>query len=239
MNRDRPHRPHTPRSGSHIRRYRVPTEYYRSVSRTSIYHYWIQYSVSYSYNDGHHYIDDYPYYVYNGYGYRYSPVDLCNYELVDYYTDEAIEEYGEVSCKQAYDQCAVARDELNFAEGVERYFCAERVEDSLSNYDDDESIVLSAQRIEEIMNYIMTKSNLDAYDDAVYGNLKGCSVWKLRNNPLGCKYLMKVNGQDYPDKDGSICSSSQQAAKIGCDVGSHKENVGCIIKYAVSRGMCI
>lgn len=193
-------------------------------------------------------IDSYPWYIHNNYRYRYSPVETCQYDLVDSDTDTTVRTYGEfntLSCNLAYDMCAADRDAANA--GVytdERYFCAEHVSDEYVNTDDTvfdttDDTTMSEDQIARIEDYLAVTSDLQAYKDAVARKLGVCSVWKLRGNINGCTYRAKVDGQNYPDEAGLVCSAPAQADIIGCNVGTEKENVGCIIKNAVMNGHCI
>jgi hypothetical protein len=78
-----------------------------------------------NYSNGYWVINDYPYYVYNGYQYRYSAEDYCNYQLVDQYTHEVIQSYWNQRCQVGYDFCSFERDRLNSQFNEFRYFCAE------------------------------------------------------------------------------------------------------------------
>ncbi len=195
------------------------------------------------YRPGYIVIDSYPWWIYNGYRYRYNPVEMCQYELVDSSSNTVVHTYGEMSCNAGYDVCANDRDNANDLESFERFFCAERVEDEYSNQDDTVFSPIpneiSVERQVLIDQYLATRSNLDAYNDAVAKRLGTCTVWKLRGNPDGCTYRSKVDGVNYPDVDGEVCSAAQQAELIGCNVGTEKENVGCILKHAVQNGYCI
>lgn len=76
--------------------------------------------------DGVFWENDYPYLGYRGYRYRYSPVEYCDYELVDDYTDQVFDRFYGMTCQDAYDYCADLRDDLNYSEPYgNRYFCAE------------------------------------------------------------------------------------------------------------------
>jgi hypothetical protein len=46
--------------------------------------------------------------------------------LVDYQTNEVVEEFGYYTCNTGYDLCADQRDLMNSQEGEERYFCSEQ-----------------------------------------------------------------------------------------------------------------
>ena len=89
----------------------------------SIYFHWILWNTAYA--NGYYDIDNYPYYVYNGYRHRYSNVDRCNYQLIDKYTQRVVTNYWEMQCNFGYDQCSNERDDRNYREGEFRFFCAE------------------------------------------------------------------------------------------------------------------
>lgn len=141
-----PYRPyvyyhHNPYYGSihHSVRYYNPYDYYSRIPYRYVYwDSWVRWGVSY--NDGFFYIESYPYFVYNGYRHRYSPVDTCDYELVDGYDNRAVATFHGRSCQSGYDMCANERDERNYRSYDHRYFCAERLDNSRSynwNYNDD------------------------------------------------------------------------------------------------------
>lgn len=69
--------------------------------------------------------DQYPYYVHRGYLYRYSPFETCDYELVDSYNLSTYAAWYGLNCQEGFDLCSDLRDELNWYEFDDRYFCAE------------------------------------------------------------------------------------------------------------------
>ena len=77
---------------------------------------------------GYRVFNGYPYFVYNGFRHRYSSVDLCDYDLIDSYSDTVESSYYGLRCSQAYDQCAWDRDIYNDGERDFRYFCAEKID---------------------------------------------------------------------------------------------------------------
>lgn len=89
-----------------------------------IYGHWIFYPAT-GYNNGYWKLDNYPYYVYNGYRYRYSSVDYCNYQLVDQNNHMVVNNYWNQICNTGYDACSLERDRLNSGMGEYRYFCSE------------------------------------------------------------------------------------------------------------------
>jgi hypothetical protein len=103
-------------------RYAYPRDYYRLVNRRFIYRSWLQEPVYWHYGNGYWDIDGYPYYVYRGYRYRYSPVELCQYELVDGNNYSVVKTYSQAACSVAFDKCAVDRDAMNRTVAMERYF---------------------------------------------------------------------------------------------------------------------
>src|SRR5690606_23603992 len=101
--------------------YRHTIRYYRTFDwynhvvrsyRNYIYAHWIFWPTT-GYNNGYYVIDNYPYYVYNGYRFRYSPVDYCNYQLVDQYNHRVERTYWNQLCNTGYDACSMERDRLN------------------------------------------------------------------------------------------------------------------------------
>jgi len=147
-----------------------------------------------------------------------------------------------MACNVGYDVCAGERDNYNDLEGYDRYFCAERVEDEFANEDDDVfspiPTEMDAAQVARIQLYLDTHGYLDSYNDAARQRLGTCTVWKLRGNVHGCDYRAKVDGKNYPDLEGVVCSSDDQAELIGCNVGTEKQNVGCILQNAVLNGYC-
>lgn len=117
-----------------------------------------------NYNDGFSYIDSYPYFVYNGYRHRYSPYDSCNYELVDGYNNRTERVFSGRSCQSGYDACARERDEMNYRSYDDRFFCAERIDNSRSynwDYNDD---------FYSDLDYYDYGNNDDYYSDDYYYN---------------------------------------------------------------------
>lgn len=244
----RRHRPVVVNNHVRVIRYSRPVDYYRVIPRRHIYRRWVFSPVPRYYYPGYRVIDNYPWYIHNHYRYRYSPVETCQYDLVDSETNTTVRTFGEsgnLSCNLAYDLCATDRDAANAGTYEdERYFCAESVGDEYANNDDtvfnpNDDVILSEDQQNRIEDYLAVTTDLQAYRDAVAGRLGECSVWKLRGNRHGCTYRMKVNGENYPDAQGLVCSAPAQADIIGCNVGSEQENLGCILKNAVSNGHCL
>ncbi len=132
---------HSPYYGhiSHSLRFYSPYDYYSRVPYRNVYwDQWVRWGVSS--NNGFYYFDNYPYFVYNGYRHRYSPMDSCNYELVDGYDNRTEMTFSGRSCQSGYDACARERDERNYRSYDDRYFCSERLDSSRSynwDYNDD------------------------------------------------------------------------------------------------------
>jgi hypothetical protein len=129
---------HIPYTGYyyHSTRYSSTTSWYIYVWSNFpdyIYVNWIFYPAS-GYTNGYWRINDYPYFVSNGYRYRYSHIDSCNYQLVDGWNHQVLESYWNLSCSTGYDLCSGERDRLNDASGDFRYFCAETFRDSDYDY---------------------------------------------------------------------------------------------------------
>lgn len=139
------HRPfgHTPIRYSHYYHapYRSPyfhsVRYYRSydwynfvlrTNRNYVYVHWIFYPAT-GYHNGYNTIENYPYYVYNGYRHRYSSNDYCNYQLVDSNNHSVVQTYWNQTCNTGYDSCSYERDRLNSQMNDYRYFCSETYRD--------------------------------------------------------------------------------------------------------------
>lgn len=108
---------------SHHNRYNSRRSFNRSLNRRNVFrNRWVRWATNY--NNGY-YWDNYPFFVYNGYRHRYSSVDRCDYELVDSYDEETVREFSGYSCNVGYDRCAEVRDDWNYDEEDNRYFCSE------------------------------------------------------------------------------------------------------------------
>jgi hypothetical protein len=151
------HRPHGYTPITYVHYYHAPysTPYYHHVRfyrsfdwynyvwssyPTYVYAHWIFFPAM-GYNNGYWTIDNYPYYVFNGYRYRYSSYDYCNYQLVDKWNHRVERTYWNQLCNYGYDNCAYERDRLNAQMGEFRYFCSETYRDmsfdySTPSYDD-------------------------------------------------------------------------------------------------------
>lgn len=115
----------------HVVRYYRTYDWYNYVYRNHrdyVYAHWIYYPAS-GYNNGYWDIDNYPYYVYNGYRHRYSSYDYCNYQLVDTYNHAVLNTYWNQLCNTGYDACAMERDRLNSQMNEFRYTCSETYRD--------------------------------------------------------------------------------------------------------------
>ncbi len=117
------------------RRYASRYDYYnylRRSYRSHIYLNWVLFPSTRV--NGYYYVDNYPYYIYNGYRHRYSYEDLCNYQLVDSYTHQVVRSNYPSTCARGYDACAWDRDGYNSSVRENRYFCAESIRGDNYNY---------------------------------------------------------------------------------------------------------
>lgn len=106
-------------------------DWYNFVLRTNrnyVYVHWIFYPAT-GYRNGYNTIENYPYYVYNGYRHRYSSNDYCNYQLVDSNNHSVVQTYWNQICNTGYDACSYERDRLNSQMNDYRYFCSETYRD--------------------------------------------------------------------------------------------------------------
>jgi hypothetical protein len=179
------HRPygHTPIRYSHYYHapYRSPyyhtVRYYRSydwynyvyrVNRNYVYAHWIFYPAN-GYSNGYRTIDNYPYYVYNGYRYRYSNNDYCNYQLVDSNNHNVVQTYWNQSCNTGYDACSYERDRLNAQMNDYRYFCSETWRDYGYDYStpsyDETGYPTSTDSDYDYDDYTCTDANRDGMCD--------------------------------------------------------------------------
>lgn len=221
--------------------YYSPRDYYSRVDRRYIYRSWLQEPVYYTYTSGYWMIDSYPYYVHQGYRYRYHPTELCRYQLVDGSGYSTVRDFGLRSCSVSYDTCARERDNLNYYESYNRYFCAEGVDsDFYSNENDYYGYGhnLDYHKQQAISNFLYGKSYRDLFEEARYYNVGNCSIQSASMYNSG-SYIIRVGSQPYPMVDGSISSHPYSASRIGCNVGSEKENAGCILRAAIQEGYCI
>jgi hypothetical protein len=223
-------------------RYHEPRDYYTHVEHRYIFRRWIQEPVIFSYHNGYWEINRYPYYVHYGYRYRYSPVEYCQYQLVDSNTYSVVTDYGLQVCSVSYDLCAADRDLMNNSANAQRYFCAEGVYTDLQTTSDAEyspsPIPIDQTQMSTIDSYLAGKDYIDLLRAGKNGIGK-CSIQEPNEDPNSCRYVIKVGDQSYPQTDGSVCSQEDAASKMGCNVGSQKENAGCIIKAAIQEGYCL
>lgn len=232
---------HNPNPGPvRVVRWTNPRDYYTHVPRSHIYRNWVLWPVVFTYTDGYWVLDGYPYYVHMGYRHRYDPVETCHYQLVDGNDYTIVKDFEVKECSKAYDECAVARDDLNRPIGLERFFCAEAVEADQANEATDTYSPMpnpmDEQKRAAIASFLQGKSNLDLQEDGYNGGIGKCLIYKLRGNPDGCKWIVTVGDEYYPDTEGSICSAT--ADKIGC-YGPEKDTVGCILRKAIEEGYCL
>lgn len=233
---------HKPYTAQAVTRYPTPRHYYSNVYRRHIYRSWLFEPVRYGYYNGYWWMDSYPYYVHNGYRYRYNPVELCQYDLIDSQDYTVVKTYPVQACNVAYDICAVERDTAN--QGSDRFYCAERVDEDLRNENTTEysssPTDISDDQQAAIDSYLADKSLLDIFNDGYNYGINSCVVVGLTGNEDDCDYIVKVGSDEewYPELDGSICSDNSVAAKMGCAVGTEEENTGCILQKAIQEGYC-
>jgi hypothetical protein len=226
-------------------RFHYPREYHVTVRHYYIFHSWLLEPVDFWYTDGYYEMNDYPYYVEDGYRYRYSSADLCQYDLVDGNDNTLYDRTELMACNEAFDQCAADRDALNSEVAMDRFFCAESVDDDLANNEDDQYYPLprelSPQQTAAIEAILAGKTDKDIWEEGWYDGIGNCVVVKLKGNKDGCKWLVKVGENVYPDPNGSICSAPEQAKLIGCEdvQGNQKNLAGCILRKAISEGYCL
>ncbi len=87
-----------------------------------------------------------------------------------------------------------------------------------------------------VQAYLRGRSYKRLYNDAAKKRVGACQVWRIRRHPERCRYRVRVMGAAFPNEQ--VCSAQHVAALEGCDVGNHKENVGCLVKRALEQGMC-
>jgi hypothetical protein len=224
-----------------------PRDYYTHVGHHYIYRRWVQYPVNYWYTDGYWDIDGYPYYVNRGYRYRYNPVEMCQYELVDAENYTTVKVYPLQACTTAYDQCAGERDTMNRTVAMERYFCAEAVDNDLAQANDSEyqgsAVEMTEAKKAAIAAYLEDMSFKDLYKDAANNGVGTCTITNVggvfgNRSAYDCKYQVNVGSKAYPAVNGSVCSNDAAAEAVDCAVGNEKENAGCILKQAIQSGYC-
>ena len=238
---------HTPTTpvlvGTTVYQYTSPREYYTQYNNY-IYINWIQYPVQYWYTDGYWDMGGYPYYVHRGYRYRYHPVEMCQYELVDAENYSTLKVYPLQACTTAYDQCAVERDTMNRTVGMDRYFCAEAVDkDQTVAATDYQASSMPEAKKAAIAAYLDDMSFKDIFVDAFNNGVGTCTITNVggvfgNRSPYNCKFQVNVGDKAYPAVNGSVCSDDSAAAAVDCNVGNEKENAGCIMKLAIESGYC-
>jgi len=123
------------------------------------------------YRNGFIIYNNYPYYVYAGYRFRYSGVDRCEYTLVDgdsntiaYVNTHSGTQAAKfrATCNIAYDSCANLRDSFNGAERRNRYFCAEEF-----SYDPQSQTQFSGQEdfYSGLDNILQGEQDFEEYED--------------------------------------------------------------------------
>lgn len=245
--RPKPHRPTNYVRTSPRHRY-GPGVYYTRINRVHVYHYWLFEPVGNRYPDGYCYMDDYDYYVYQGYRYRYSDQDFCDYQLVDTEENQVIEEFKGLSCKESYDRCAARRDELvlqgnSWYDQKDHYVCAERVSQEYENISASSMPTLTshlpAETITKLSNFVKSKKPLKLFKTGKNETLNKCKIEKLKKNKNKCNYQVVVDGRPYPQQDGSVCSNRDTSAIYGCDTSSQMKNAACLLSLAIMEGNCL
>ena len=121
---------------THHNRWNSRRNYFSTITYRDVYwDRWLRTRVSW--NDGYYWHNNYPWYTYNGYSHRYSNVDTCDYELVDGFNNTVERTYYNYTCSFGYDQCADQRDQMNNWSNDYRYFCSERLEGNVNDYNYD------------------------------------------------------------------------------------------------------
>ncbi len=225
--------------------YSSPFSYHSGIDSGLIYNSsWIMEPVGYQYSSGFSCFNNYPYYVHNGYRYRYSPVDICNYELVDVKdeTPVVVKTFYAMECNKAFDACAQKRDELNEDESSQRYICMEKIDESLKpsdNYSQIPGLInnLPPSKIKEIENFLKGKTEKELFKLGKKDGYNGCKIEKSKK----CNFQVTVDGDSYPMKDGSICSSTKKSevSLYGCESDSQRENAACLFALAIAEGYCV
>jgi hypothetical protein len=119
---------HTPshRSYVHARRYPQPRSFFRHVRDNFRRHIYLNWILSPSTRiNGYSRVNQYPYYIHNGYRHRYSTLDNCNYQLVNKNNHNVVRTYWNQTCTSGYNRCALDRDRRNEQEWSNKFFCAE------------------------------------------------------------------------------------------------------------------
>jgi len=212
------------------------------VDHRYIFRSWIQGPVVFTYGNGYRLIDNYPYYVHSGFRYGYSPVERCQYQLVNSDVYSSVQNTGLIACNQAYDQCALQRDNYNRVAGYEQHICAEGVDyDLRSTVDSDYSrypVDMNDQRESSISSYLPGQNYLSLFNEASVSNVGNCRI-EIAPSNSSCSYLVRVGNDIYPQVDGSVCSDDDSADQIRCNVGNEQENAGCILQAAIQEGYCL
>lgn len=224
-----------------------PGVYYTRINRVHVYHYWLFEPVGNRYPDGYCYMDEYDYYVYQGYRYRYSDQDFCDYQLVDTESDTVVEEFKGYTCKESYDKCAARRDEVvaqgSWYDPKDHYVCAERVSKEYENTSVSSMPTLTshlpAATVRQLSDFVKSKKPLKLYKFGAKEGLNKCKIEKLKKNKNKCNYQVVVDGKPYPQQDGSVCSNRDTSAIYGCDTSSQMKNAACLLSLAIMEGNCL
>ena len=120
---------------NHRRAYSTPFQYYNQVNNTyraALYMNWILYPATGV--NGYTVVNNYPYYIYNGYRHRYSSFETCNYQLFDKNNHQVIQTFWNNNCANGYNFCANMRDNMNEQLWENRYECAETFRNRQFNF---------------------------------------------------------------------------------------------------------
>jgi hypothetical protein len=172
---------------------------------------------------------------------------MCQYELVDGNDYSVTQTFPVQACSAAYDTCAVQRDLLNAPLGMERYFCAEKVDADLAQQATEvfqaSSVELTEAQKAQIDAFLDDMDFKDVFN-AGRDEVGNCSIVKngglfSSGNQFNCRFTVKVGDKAFPMTDESVCSDDSQADAVGCNVGNEKENAGCILQQAIQAGLCL
>lgn len=241
------HRPTTyvrnsPRTG-----YPNPTMFHHETSRSYVYQTWILEPAPFYYNDGYYFMDNYDWYCYQGYRFRYSDVDPCTYDLLDVRTNTTLQSFENMTCKEAYDKCAEARDVLtknpDYYDPKDYYVCAERVDEQYKNEEVKSFPTLASKYSPEVMArvsaFVQNRSDSELFKLGQKKGVNGCKIIKAPKNSNRCNYVVSVDGKMYPEPDGSVCSNIRTSDDYGCSTSSQSKNAACLLSLAIMEGQCM
>ena len=225
--------------------YGSPRSYHLTVSSSYYYNRWMMEPTYFYYGTGFNCMGGYPYYVHDGYRYRYSDKDICDYDLIDTEKGNSIQSFYSLSCNVAYDKCAKKRDQLNGSYQYNRYVCVEKMDndlwDSAKKRIPSLTTELTAKEKAELESFVSSNTPQKLFKLGKKG-LNKCKIKKINRtkNEFGCNYFVQVDGKTYPFNDGTVCSHTKNsgAAALGCESGSQMKNAACILSLAILEGYC-